>query len=157
MLTQAMTREDYEEQKRRLAEQHRALLEMVETAHQFQLRALEIVWRMMSGEGSAESLLPPAAPRLAAAAPPPPAPPPKQRQKAGELYHDVVAALPGLPEPFTQEDVCGAIGYTPDRGSLYRTLQDLRLEGRLAVQSGGSGNRPSRYRRAPVNTGEAPS
>ena len=57
-----MTRADYEEQKRRLAEQHRALLEMVETAHQFQLRALEIVWRMMSGEGSAESLLPPAAP-----------------------------------------------------------------------------------------------
>ena len=45
-----MTREDYEEQKRRLAEQHRALLEMVETAHQTQLRALEIVWRMMSGE-----------------------------------------------------------------------------------------------------------
>jgi hypothetical protein len=148
-----MTREDYEEQKRRLAEQHRALLEMVETAHQFQLRALEIVWRMMSGEGSAESLLP----RPAAAAPPPPAPPAKQRQKAGELYHHVVAALPGLPEPFTQSDVCQAIGYTPDRGSLYRTLQELRIQKRLAVQSGGSGNKPSRYRRAPVDTGGAQS
>jgi hypothetical protein len=146
-----MTREDYEEQKRRLAEQHGALLEMVETAHQFQLRALEIVWRMMSGEGSAESLLP----RPAAAAPPPPAPPAKQRQKAGELYRHVVAALPGLPEPFTQADVCKAIGYTPDRGSLYRALQDLRLEKRLVVQSGGSGNRPSRYRRVSVDTGGA--
>ena len=137
-----MTREDYEAQKRRLAEQHRALLEMLETAHQTQLRALEIVWRMMSGEGSAESLLP----RLAAA-PPPPAPPAKQRQKAGELYNDVVAALPGLPEPFTQSDVCKAIGYTPDRGSLYRALQDLRLEGSLDVQKSGSGSQPTRYRR----------
>ena len=138
-----MTREDYEAQKRRLAEQHRALLEMVETAHQTQLRALEIVWRMMSGEGSAESLLP----RPAAAAPPPPAPPAKQRQKAGELYNDVVAALPGLPEPFTQSDVCQAIGYTPDRGSLYRALQELRVEGSLGVQSRGSGSQPTRYRR----------
>jgi hypothetical protein len=147
-----MTREDYEEQKRRLAEQHRALLEMVETAHQFQLRALEIVWRMMSGEGSAESLLP-----RPAAAPPPPAPPARRRQKPGELYNDVVAALPQLSEPFTQSDVCGAIGYTPDRGSLYRTLQELRIQKRLVVQSGGSGNRPAHYRRAPVDTGGAQS
>jgi hypothetical protein len=140
-----MTREDYEAQKRRLAEQHRALLEMVEAAHQTQLRALEIVWRMMSGEGSAEALLPPAASRPAAAAPPPPAA--KRRQKAGELYHDVVAALPRLSEPFTQSDVCAVIGYTPDRGSLYRTLQDLRLEGSLDVQSSGTGSQPTRYRR----------
>jgi hypothetical protein len=35
-----MTREQYEEQKRRLAEQHRALLEMVDSAYQTQLRAL---------------------------------------------------------------------------------------------------------------------
>jgi hypothetical protein len=145
MLTQAMTREDYEEQKRRLAEQHRALLEMVETAHQFQLRALEIVWRMMSGEGSAETLLP----RPVAAPPPTPpaAPPARRRQKAGELYHDVLAVLPQLPDPFTQSDVCGAISYTPDRGSLYRTLQELKELGHLAVQSGGSGNQPARYRR----------
>jgi hypothetical protein len=141
MLTQAMTREDYEEQKRRLAEQHRALLEMVETAHQTQLRALEIVWRMMSGEGTAE------VPRPAAAAPLSSAPPARRRQKAGELYHDVVAALPGLPDLFTQSDVCAAIGYTPDRGSLYRTLQELREQGSLAVQSSGSGSQPTRYRR----------
>ncbi|MEO6194223.1 MAG: hypothetical protein ABIS20_14540 [Thermoanaerobaculia bacterium] len=139
-----MTREDYEEQKRRLAEQHRALLEMVETAHQTQLRALEIVWRMMSGEGSAEPL-----PPRAAAAPPPAAAPARRRQKAGELYHDIVAAFPRLPESFTQADVCGAIGYTPDRGSLYRVLQELRQQGHLARQSSGSGNQPARYRRAP--------
>ncbi|HTG34301.1 MAG TPA: hypothetical protein VLB76_15340 [Thermoanaerobaculia bacterium] len=143
-----MTREDYEEQKRRLAEQHRALLEMVETAHQLQLRALEIVWRMMSGEGTAEALPPPVVPRPAAAAPLSPAPPARRRQKAGELYHDVLAALPGLPDPFTQSDVCGAIGYTPDRGSLYRTLQELRIQGSLAVQSSGSGSQPTSYRRA---------
>lgn len=145
-----MTRADYEEQKRRLAEQHRALLEMVETAHQFQLRALEIVWRMMSGEGPADSLLPPPAPP-----PPPPAPPARRRQRAGELYEDVLAALPQLPDPFIHSDVCRVIGYTPDRGSLYRTLQDLRELGYIAILAGGAGNQPTRYRRILLSTGES--
>ncbi len=145
-----MTRADYEEQKRRLAEQHRALLEMVETAHQFQLRALEIVWRMISGEGSADSLLPaPAAP------PPPAAPPARRRQRAWELHNDIVTALPELPDPFTHADVCRAIGYQPDRGSVYRTLQDLRRQGCLSILAGGTGNQPTRYRRVPMDTGEA--
>jgi hypothetical protein len=144
-----MTREDYETQKRRLAEQHRALLEMVETAHQLQLRALEIVWRMMSGEGSVEALLPssPAAPPQPGPPPVPPPQPARRRQRAGELYENVQAVLPQLPDPFVPADVSQAIGYDPDRGSLYRTLQDLIRLGYIAVLSGGSGNKPTQYRR----------
>ena len=77
----------------------------------------------------------------------------RRRQKAGELYHDVLAALPGLPEPFTQSNVCQAIGYAPDRGSLYRVLQELRIEGSLAIQSSGSGSQPTRYRKIQIDTG----
>lgn len=140
-----MTREQYEEQKRRLAEQHRSLVEMVDSAYQEQLRALDMVWRMMSGEGSPEprpAPAPPAAPPRATA----PAPPARRRRRAGELYQEVLAALPRLPEPFTFSDVCRVLGYDPERGSLYRALQDLQDLGYIALHSRGTGTRPTRYR-----------
>jgi hypothetical protein len=140
-----MTRELYEEQQRRLAEQHRSLVEMVDSAYQTQLRALEMVWRMMSGEGptdprpaSAPSAVPPQAPA--------PTPPARRRRRAGELYEEVRAALPRLPEPFAFSDVCRALGYNPDRGSLYRVLQDLKDLGYIALHSQGTGKQPTRYR-----------
>lgn len=151
-----MTREDYEQQKRRLADQHQALLEMLETAHHLQLRALETVWRMISTEGPVESLLP--SPAAAAPPPgPPPGPPPRQRQRAGQLYGDLIAILPQLPDPFTQSDVCQAIGYPPDRSSLYRTLQELKQLGHIAVHSIGSGAQPTRYRKVRMDISGAQS
>jgi hypothetical protein len=137
-----MTHEQYEEQKRRLAEQRQALMEMVETAHQLQLRALEIVWRMISGEGAVEPLLP----RPAAPPPPAPAPSARRRQRAGELYQQVLAALPRLPDPFVQADLPPLLGYPPDRGSLFRVLHDLIDQDRVAIVVAGMGNQPTRYR-----------
>jgi len=140
-----MTREQYEEQKRRLAEQHRSLVEMVDSAYQTQLRALDMVWRMMSGEGSGDphpAPAPPAAPPQAAA----PAPPARRRRRAGELNEEVLAALAHLPELFAFSDVCRALGYNPDRGSLYRVLQDLKELGYIALHSRGMGTQPTRYR-----------
>jgi hypothetical protein len=145
----AMTRDDYEEQKQRLAEQRRALIEMAETAYQHQIRALEVVWRILSGEGSGELLPPPRpvpVPAVAPAAPIAPATPARRRLGPGELYHDILRALPGLPEPFIHSDVDGAIGYRPDRGSLHRALLELIENGFLAVHTQGLGNRPTRYR-----------
>jgi hypothetical protein len=136
-----MTRQDYEEQKRRLAEQHRVLLEMAETAYQYQVRALDIVWRMLSGEGPGDLLPPPPAPSSS-----PPAAPARRRLRAGELYNDILNSLPGLPDPFIYSDLYRAIGYEPDRGSLHRTLQDLKRLGYLVVHSNGTGNRPMQYR-----------
>ncbi|PYQ65593.1 MAG: hypothetical protein DMF53_05210 [Acidobacteria bacterium] len=140
-----MTREQYEEQKRRLAEQHRSLVEMVDSAYQTQLQALDMVWRMMSGEGPAD---PRPAPAPAAAPPQPPAPEPpaRRRRRAGELNEEVLAALPRLPELFAFTDVCRALRYNPDRGSLYRALQELKDLGHIAVHSAGIGAQPTRYR-----------
>ncbi len=142
-----MTREDYEEQKRRLAEQRRVLVELAESAYQQQVRALDIVWRMLSDEGTGD--VPAAAPASTsfaqAAAPAAGA---RRRLRAGELYSDVVDALPRLPESFIHSDITAALGYAPDRASLHRTLLELIGNGHLAVLASGKGNRPTRYRRA---------
>jgi len=142
-----MTRDDYEAQKRRLAEQHRSLTEMVDAAYQTQLRALDMVWRMMSGAGTPE----PPAP-LPPATPAEPAAPQRRRLRAGELKNDVAAALDRLPDLFVFSDVYEAIGYAPDRGSLHRVLQDLKDEGHLALHSRGMGTQPTRYRKLRVAT-----
>ena len=39
------------------------------------------------------------------------------------------------------------LGYEPDRGSLYRILQELVQEGYLRVESTGTGQRPAIYRK----------
>ncbi|HEY0557149.1 MAG TPA: hypothetical protein VGG20_23040 [Thermoanaerobaculia bacterium] len=61
--------------------------------------------------------------------------------------------LPRLPETFTFSDAWGLLGYTPNRCSLYRALQKLRIRGDLAVEFPGSGTRPAQYRK--VEAGEA--
>jgi hypothetical protein len=143
-----MTHEDYEDQKRRLAEQHRSLMTMLESAHQTQLQALDMVWRMFSGQGSAAPSLA-VAPAPAAAAPQPAAaaPPARRRRQAHELYGEVLMALYRVPEIFTVSDVCARLGYSSDRSSLYRALQDLKKLGHIAVQSPGAGTQPTHYRR----------
>ena len=136
----------------RLAEQRRWGIELVETAHQAQVRALDLVW-MLQGEGAG------AGPAIASSSTAPSAPAPakqeilpsaaKPRRRLGaEVETDVYAALPRLPETFTRRDVCNALGYEPDRGALYRTLQRLVEEGRAHVVSPGNGQRPTVYRRS---------
>lgn len=144
-----VTRDEYERSKERLAEQRRAGIELVETAYQAQVRALDMVW-MLQGEGTgigptaAASSTAPAAP--APAKPAAPAAKPHRRSLA-QVETDVYAALPRLPETFTRRDVCAALGYEPDRGTLYRTLQRLVSEGRAQIVSPGDGQRPTVYRR----------
>jgi hypothetical protein len=142
----AVTQEQYDDQKRRLAEQHRSLMTLLESAHQTQLHALDMVWRMFSGQGAAAPSVV-AAPVAAPVEPAPAAPPVRQRRQAHELYGEVLTVLPRLPEVFTASDICGLLGYTPDRSSLYRALQDLKELGHVAVESKGSGTKPALYRR----------
>jgi hypothetical protein len=140
-----MTHEEFEEQKRRLAEQRRILIELAESAYQQQMRALDMVWRMLSGEGAGDLL--PATPSPAPTPPvTAPAAPAGRRLKAGELYNDIVKILPGLPEPFTHSEITAALGYAPDRASLHRDLRELTADGHLAIVAVGRGNRPARYR-----------
>jgi hypothetical protein len=140
-----MTRDDYEQQKRRLEEQLRAGVELLEAAFRHQLRALDLVWAATGGEPVPVPRIP--AVPLVPAAPVPPAPPPPARRRAGQLYDEIHDVLGIVPEVFDRRDICRALGYEPDRGSLYRELEILVQEGALAVKSQGTGNQPKRYRK----------
>lgn len=148
-----MTRDEYDQRTRRLEEELRAGIELLETAHRHQLRALQLVWAATGGEGveipppvvaaTAALALPADAPVLPA---PPEASPLPARRGAWHLYKDVQTALAAVPEVFDRNDVCRALGYEPDRGSLYRTFLELKAEGLIAIQRRGTGKWPTRYR-----------
>ena len=126
-----MTREQYEQHKQRLDEQLQAGIRLLESAHQAQVRALDVVW-MLQAEGTVAAPVVPSAPR---------------RPGIGELEQDLLEALPRLPERFTRGDVCEALGYEPDRGTLYRLLQELAQKGTVRIEFLGSGRRATVYRR----------
>ena len=149
-----MTREEYEHRKRRLEEQFRAGVELLEVGYREQMRALELVWGARSEAG-----MPPASPApLETTAPaagrdeaPPwsaPAVPQRRRRGAGELREEVMDALDSLPEVFDRNQVCEVLGYQPDRSSLFRILQQLTFEGVLALAKFGGGRVTTKYRKA---------
>ena len=138
-----MRRDEYEQRKQRLETQLREGIALLESAHRQQIRALELVW-MTTAE---EDLTPLAEPAAAWSEPAPPAPHRSRRRGPGELEEEVESALARVPEVFDRNDICQLLGYEPDRGSLYRVLQELVTEGSLAVQKNGSGKSPTRYRK----------
>ena len=150
-----MTREQYELHKQRLDEQLRAGIRLLESAHQTQVRALDVVWMLQAEElapgpvaeaAALSSPEPAPTPTPAKQEPlPPPSPPP--RPGAGDIERDLRAALPRLPQRFTRGDVCKAFGYEPERGTLYRILKELVQEGSIHVESTGSGRKATIYRR----------
>lgn len=148
-----MTRDEYEQRKQRLDEQLRAGIELLQAAHQRQVRALDVLW-MTGGEEGVKIPLLAEAPAAAPLPVPPPAPP-RARRGAGELFSEVLEALANVPEVFTRSHVCAQLGYEPDRGSLYRVLQELIAEGFLALQLRGQGRTPARYRKTDSGGGEA--
>ena len=141
-----MTREEYAHRKRRLEEQLRAGVELLEAAYREQMRALELVWMARSEEGVALPL--PALETLVRReeAPPNPAPVARRRPR-GDLSEEVTAALDSLPEVFDRNQVCEVLGYQPDRSSLFRVLQQLAFQGVLAFESYGGGRRTTKYRK----------
>jgi len=143
-----MRRDEYEQRKQRLETQLREGIALLESAHRQQIRALELVW-MTTAE---EDLTLPAEPSAARSEPSPPVPAPaaphrSRRRGPGELEEEVDSALARVPEVFDRNDICRMLGYEPDRGSLYRVLQELVMEGSLAIQTSGSGKTPTRYRK----------
>jgi hypothetical protein len=143
-----MTREQYEQHKQRLDEQLQAGIRLLESAHQAQIRALDVVW-MLQAEAPATA---PVAEAAVGSSPEPaplpaPAPSPPRRRTPGDLEHDLRETLPRLPEKFTRGDVREALGYEPDRGTLYRILQGLVRNGSLHIEDVGSGRRATVYRK----------
>jgi hypothetical protein len=128
-----MTRDEYEQRRKGLEEQLRAGIHLLHAAHAEQLRALDLLWGSASGE----------APETAAA----PSQEAPRRRRAGELSDEVIAALARCPEVFDTAELCRALGYEPNRGTLHRLLGALRAEGLLAVETRGSGRVGTRYRK----------
>jgi len=143
-----MTREQYEHSKQRLDEQLREGIALLEAAHRQQVRALELVWSM-SAEEALPSRIPPVEAAASQGRPVSPAQAPSQprRRGAGELEEEVEEALRNVPEEFDRNDVCQALGYEPERASLYRILQGLKTTGRLSIRQNGSGRVPTIYRK----------
>jgi hypothetical protein len=139
-----MTREEYEDRRRRLDEQLHGGIEMLEAGHRQQVRELDMAW-MATAEEADPSIIPMSQPAAA------PQPTPRRRE-SGEFQDDVNAALAHVPDVFDRNDLCRALGYEPQRGSLYRALWDLVAAGVLELADRGAGRTPSRYRK----TGVAP-
>ena len=142
-----MTHEDYERRKQRLDEQLRAGIELLESAHRAQVRALDLVWMLQSEEQDQA----PSPARTAGAAPakrgPATLPEPSRRRSASEVGTQVGALFYKLPERFTRGDVCEVIGYEPDRGTLFRILRELARQGHVVIETRGGGNRATVYRK----------
>src|SRR6185295_15085586 len=157
-----MTRDEYEERKRRIEEQHRSGIELLEAARRQQLRALDLVWMTTAagdvdglgaswGEAAFQPLAVGGPERLTIPAAPPDAPsalPPRRLRRAfGEFIVEIEGALARVPEVFDRNDVTRVLGYEPDRGSLFRVLQELAQEGSITVVTRGEGRHPTRYRK----------
>jgi len=147
-----MTRDEYEKRHRRLSEELRAGVELLETAYRHQVRALQLVWAAGGGDveipPSVMATFPGGPPSAAPAFPAlQPAPAQPARRGAGDLFIDVQRALDEAPQVFDRNDICQILGYEPNRGSLYRTLQELIEDGECAIEERGTGKVPTRYRK----------
>ena len=129
-----MTPEDYERERQRLEDQLQADVELLQTAHQARLRALEAVWQS-SCRASEPAPLPETSPS------------PQRRARIGdwELDAAVESALERLPEEFTSEDLRRELGFSPNRSSLHRSLRRLEGNGSLVVRRHGIGRRSALY------------
>lgn len=155
-----MTREEYDERKRLIEEQHRATIELIEAGRQAQLRALDLVW-LTGAEGGGSFL-----PRIEVQAPgrpvrllesgasaekssaePEPPPAPARRRGVYELLEKIEAVLPSVPEVFDYRDLCRALGFEPDRSAVRRNLQLLVDEEILGKEGTSSGRFRLLYRK----------
>jgi hypothetical protein len=145
-----MRRDEYEQRKQRLETQLHEGIALLESAHRQQIRALELVWMTTAEEDLAFSPEPAVEPvAVRSGSPPPPAPSRPRRRGPGELEGEIEDALAVVPESFDRNDVCRVLGYEPNRGSLYRVLQEFVNAGRLTIQQGGSGRTTTRYKKSP--------
>lgn len=139
-----MTREEFERRKQKLEEQLQSGIELLHAAHRVQVRALEMVWMLAAEEAGAVTAPTPAPPD-----PQEPERPQQVRRMKGlpEVEEDLRAVMDRLPPVFDRSDVVQALGYQPDRRTLYKLLQEMLHAGKLVLAHRGSGRTSSRYRR----------
>jgi len=139
-----MTEADYEERKRGLEAQLRLSIQFLQKGYEAQLRALELAWAQ-------ENQAPDSAPALEAA----PAPQ-RPSRPTGSLIELVRQAVAQLPAEFKKEDVIRLLGFTPERSSLHRAMDELLVAQEIRIRSQGAGRTPNVYRKLTGNTPESP-
>ncbi|HEX3532029.1 MAG TPA: hypothetical protein VH988_33640 [Thermoanaerobaculia bacterium] len=130
-----MTESDYEQRKLELDTQLRLSIRFLQQGYEAQLSALELEWA-----GAKRTAAPVAAPEAA---------PVRQRapQPPGGLLEQVRQAVAQLPVELTKADVIRVLGFTPERSSLHRALDDLMAEREIRLHDRGSGRTPNVYRK----------
>ncbi len=155
-----MDEREYERRRKELDGQEEAAVELIRSAFRAQRNALDLVW-MASPENRSRGglpLLPPPAPEpprpsvppelpVPVLPPSPPAVPVKRRWRPGELRTAVQEALTKVPEEFDRGDLVAALGVEPERGSLYRVVEDFVRAGWLERALSGTGRTGTRYRK----------
>lgn len=147
-----MKREEYEQRKRRLETQLQEGIDLLKAGFRDQLRALEMVWTTTAEEeeippqapAEASREVPPAA-LVQTSAAPQPAESSRPRQKRGQLWKDIDAALDHLPQVFNRHHLVKALGYEPDRASLHRVMKGLVAQGVIRLKAPSVGKYPADY------------
>ncbi|HYN21904.1 MAG TPA: hypothetical protein VE078_13160 [Thermoanaerobaculia bacterium] len=142
-----MTREEYEDRRRRLDAELRAGIDLLEQGHRAQVRALDLVWSIQDPSSPAPQVqVQPTNPSPIASKA---APAPRPRRRPLELANAVRGALDKLPPVFTKDDISRTLGESADRRGLFRVLLDLMQEGYLTIEERGQGRTPTSYRKLP--------
>jgi hypothetical protein len=157
-----LSRDEYEERRRRIDEDHEATIALIEAGRLAQIRALDLVW-LAAAVGGVPHLpqveaLALGSPRLLetgatgersvpapAAVPEPSAPPP--RRKAWDVIGQIEQVFEELPEVFDHHDLNRALGYELDRGIARRNLKLLIDDGVLAPEDSENGRPHLCYRK----------
>jgi hypothetical protein len=156
-----LNRTEYQRLRRQLDEELRAGIDMLQAGYRAKVEALDALWgeplsEVPASESEVDAPAPleppdPTLPELPAPSPPEPAAPAAEARSARrgnwEMEADIEAALEQLGDVFDKSDLCRALGYEPPRTSLYRALTALQREGILEIESPGSGQRGSVYRK----------
>ncbi len=155
-----LSREEYDERRRRIDEQHRETIALVEAGRLAQIRALDMVW-MASAAGSVlpqieamalgtpvERLTEGGEGAAVSSAPTAPEPPPApQRRSPGGVLDDIERVYDELPEVFEHHDLNRLLGHPLDRGAARRNLQLMIEDGLLAPDDSSTGHYRLRYRK----------
>jgi hypothetical protein len=140
-----MEHNEFEQHKRVLDDQLRAAIDLLKAGHAAQMRELEARWQVAeTGAAASES---PSGSTPESPPDPEPAAPAQVRQPAGSLYDAVLSVFAELPEEFDKNDILRALGYSPNRVSLFRVLRTLGQEGWIENKTFGAGRTVSVYRK----------
>jgi hypothetical protein len=132
-----MTQHEFERGRADLDARYQAALEILEAGHRAQVNELERRWR---AEREPE-------PARAVSARTPRAP------RNGVVLDELRDALDRLPEEFRKDDALRVLGFSPHRSTLFRALQELEWEGRIAIASLGRSRQSILYRQVRPGSG----